>query len=675
MPTDRPGDADALATALRMVGEALPTAPYESADVERRLARRASRRRSMRGAGVASVLTIGALTIWGISGRERNITRAVDPSVPPTESATTAPGPTTAPPTSGPRRAGPTDVTPPPRPEPTLSTPADYAVVPEPPLDPRKSSASAGTEAGLLIWGGTTPFDGGATELPPRPLDDGAWFDLGSRTWRLVPESPLPGGPATAVALGESIVVHARGQFAAYTPSSDSWSAIPTPPGEGPGAESYVFVIDGLLVDLPLGQVFDPASGVWRAMEPTPVGGLPTFAGGPAGVFSITLTGDGDSTVSVARLDAATGAWTPVGTAPIQAQGASLDATVDEGRLVVTSWSGMQAAAFDVATGVWTVLPPIPQFDYICDAVGVGVGRSTLLGNCGRWLLTPDGRWSPLFAEMPGLGSEPPGMLDLIALGPSTAVVDGRFVRFEPESGRPIGSTGPYVLAGALIPKDLVVGGISRTGPEPVLTASLRGGCELAARPGEGPLLPLIEGGQRTLAEALAARSPDATTVGFHNPWFGSNYSLSCPDPSWLRPVAVDIEIAGESVNPIDVTATFAGEMIDSARLDGELDRLITLLRPLGQAMDPPASVAAAGWGPPENGRAFATIEYAADDRRGPIDGALIELSLVDDGSGLLRVERATQWTRCTAGADPVVPTYCRGAEPPNGTPPTTSSP
>ena len=75
----------------------------------------------------------------------------------------------------------------------------------------------------LLVWGGQISGNG-------RSKSDGAAYDPSTRTWRLLPDSPvLPTGGQTAVWTGSEMVV-VRGVAAAYRPASNSWRSLPAVP-------------------------------------------------------------------------------------------------------------------------------------------------------------------------------------------------------------------------------------------------------------------------------------------------------------------------------------------------------------------------------------------------------------------------------------------------------------
>ena len=70
-------------------------------------------------------------------------------------------------------------------------------VLPAAPICPRRDFAWAEAGDGVLIWGGVD--DAGT------PMNDGAIYSFAFGTWRLLPPSPLPAGPA--VAAGDAVLV------------------------------------------------------------------------------------------------------------------------------------------------------------------------------------------------------------------------------------------------------------------------------------------------------------------------------------------------------------------------------------------------------------------------------------------------------------------------------------
>ena len=115
-----------------------------------------------------------------------------------------------------------------------------WHVLPRAPLKARALSASTVAGASVFIWGGIK-----SNRRSTTVYGDGATYELVSKTWKVLPTSPLgPRWGASAIWTGSEIVVlggwagehnsHLPLTDAAYDPASNSWRtlpAIPKPPG------------------------------------------------------------------------------------------------------------------------------------------------------------------------------------------------------------------------------------------------------------------------------------------------------------------------------------------------------------------------------------------------------------------------------------------------------------
>jgi len=155
--------------------------------------------------------------------------------------------------------------------------------LPPSPLEGRSGTAFAWTGRELLIWGG---WDGGFRDPPY--FGDGAAFDPGAGTWRMLSPAPIAGRTPFSVWTGEELIVWGstdRSQRmrdgAAYDPASDSWTKIAEAPVDitdgsavWTGQEMIVFgasLNGNNRADTPtaIGAAYDPKADSWRELPPS----------------------------------------------------------------------------------------------------------------------------------------------------------------------------------------------------------------------------------------------------------------------------------------------------------------------------------------------------------------------------------------------------------------------
>lgn len=204
-----------------------------------------------------------------------------------------------------------------------------WAAFPNPPLSPRFEYLSVPTADGLLVWGGW----GEATEMTgAHGLGDGAYYDVGSGTWRVVPTAPLDleAGIANGVWTGTEIVVingYPEPKVAAFDPVAFSWRAM-TPPPDCRGCNRLMLLDDGRLAvprsrDDDPGRrsvgvmLFDPATDTWAVSSPKP-GAISTQAWATDGrrIIELSSSEGADMTqcdlVVIRLYDPATDTWTAI---------------------------------------------------------------------------------------------------------------------------------------------------------------------------------------------------------------------------------------------------------------------------------------------------------------------------------------------------------------------------
>ena len=116
--------------------------------------------------------------------------------------------------------------------------------LPDAPLSPREMAVGVWTGSEALILGGSdappTPPGASGDSEPQPALRDGAAFNPGTRSWRLIASAPVPIEPLSPVAVArDSVYVavpqnpgvrHTRMELLAYRPRADHWDRIPSPP-------------------------------------------------------------------------------------------------------------------------------------------------------------------------------------------------------------------------------------------------------------------------------------------------------------------------------------------------------------------------------------------------------------------------------------------------------------
>jgi len=172
-------------------------------------------------------------------------------------------------------------------------TKGHWASIPSGPLAPRSGQATAWTGSEMIVWGGLgAPAPApGATVYAPPAFSDGAAYDPRTRSWAMLPPSPLaPRSDAAVVWDGQAVIIfggHGEGSptepyfadGASYDPSRHLWRMLPRGPLSGRfGATalwtgSQAVIIGGIgsngygLTD---GATYDPTTRHWRLLPKLP---------------------------------------------------------------------------------------------------------------------------------------------------------------------------------------------------------------------------------------------------------------------------------------------------------------------------------------------------------------------------------------------------------------------
>lgn len=228
-------DPNLLSTALHRAAE--DGAPPPSVEV---LHSRLARRRQRRAALASGVTALGVVAVVGVS-----VLAGGDP----------APEP------------------------PVLGAAGTWTALPPSPLGARHGSLAVTVGDEVLVLGGSTdrvcpPTAGCTGPAPEQQRRDGAAYDTGARTWRLLADAPLPPAGASAAVVGDVVHLLAGQRHAAYDVSQDRWTELPAPL-QAPPAAVLVAAGDVLLADVREGaeslQRYDADAREWTELPPDPL--------------------------------------------------------------------------------------------------------------------------------------------------------------------------------------------------------------------------------------------------------------------------------------------------------------------------------------------------------------------------------------------------------------------
>lgn len=283
-----------------------------------------------------------------------------------------------------------------------------WRMLPPSPLKARTTSASVVAGTSVFIWGGSES-NGRSTTL----YGDGALYDLGSRTWKHLPPSPLaPRTNASAFWTGSDVVVfggwvgrgareHRSLMGAVYDPESNHWSLLPPLPTPAatvaavdPGWTGHG--LDVLVLSHPSGatrlesETWTPGQTTWQALPTSPsetfsLSRNPVWAGSSVYfVGSHTCEtwpwgkGAPSCVLSSARQASAVD--------PERASARSTSVTRRIGLGGLSAWTGRSlvdvgghvGVALDVSTGHWLSLPRAPLQE-LTSGVAIWTGNGVLV--------------------------------------------------------------------------------------------------------------------------------------------------------------------------------------------------------------------------------------------------------------------------------------------------------
>ena len=323
--------------------------------------------------------------------------------------------------------------------------------LPDAPISARTGAVAIATDDELVIWGGSD--DSGA-------LNDGVAYSFNEQTWTQIAEGPLsPRGDAVAVWTGEQVLIWGGtapgvdgstmqvNDGASWNPETNTWTSFPAHTGAVAGmtgaawtGQEAVFlgtIAPGFSLQPSDSWAFDPTTGNWRDLEPTPDTSGDDLRGRRAfttdrGVLVATITDD--VRVKVSLLDPQSGEWTdfpleweaqnPINPSDIAWTGtvlvfvnhdgpgtvfrpwdgsrSDIPATGSELRLPAVAlpngevatvtvgdrWLGIKQAGFEVHAGTWQDTEPAPA-DMDSSAVTVAHDGELYAWNGNGYVWTP----------------------------------------------------------------------------------------------------------------------------------------------------------------------------------------------------------------------------------------------------------------------------------------------
>jgi N-acetylneuraminic acid mutarotase len=239
--------------------------------------------------------------------------------------------------------------------------------LPEPPAGAGGPSVIGWTGTQMLGWGGGCC--GGVDA-------DGAAYTPSTNRWKLLPPAPISGRHGMGVWTGaELVIVGGSGpdmsegtpvyvDGAAYDPATRSWRPLPDMPVPREAGEAFwdgdeVLVVGGRNADQPLprGVAYDPASDTWRWLPPMTYA-RSGFAGAWTGELLVVwggrlyrepVPGSGEA------YDPNADAWTLLPRAPLRARTSPLDGWTGRELLIFGGWD---ARTGDPRTDGAALTPP-----------------------------------------------------------------------------------------------------------------------------------------------------------------------------------------------------------------------------------------------------------------------------------------------------------------------------
>lgn len=255
---------------------------------------------------------------------------------------------------------------------------AQWEPVEPAPISGRGNAAAVWTGAELIVWGGQH------TDPSAPPPADGASYDPATGSWRRLPEAPGPAlGGETAVWTGTELLLWggethrgpADGPYRgkAFDPSTGRWRRLAPSPTWSLGEHTAVWTGREMLVwggvpkDVSVGAAYDPANDDWAAIPEGPLatrhGHEAVWTGKEMIVWGGLLDG-GANAADAAAYDPETRTWRTLPDAPL-----------DPLLMPVSAWTGREmivtgglsqaglpdaGAAYDPERNRWRTIAPIP---------------------------------------------------------------------------------------------------------------------------------------------------------------------------------------------------------------------------------------------------------------------------------------------------------------------------
>jgi len=253
------------------------------------------------------------------------------------------------------------------------------------PIGGRLWHSAVWTGEEILIWGGFGDDE----------VTDAAAYDPATDSWRSVAASPIAPrwwGHSTTWT-GTEMIIWGRRPInsdeptgVAYTPRTDTWRDLPEAPIASRDWHSAVWTGDELIIwggerstsngesveYMNDGAAFNPISGTWRQLAPSPLAGRWQHTAVWTGEVMIiwggaASDGTGDALADGAVYDPATDSWFPLPPGPLVARGGHTAFWTDQGMLIWggevrtsgSSWAQFaDGAIFDPTSASWTPIVP-----------------------------------------------------------------------------------------------------------------------------------------------------------------------------------------------------------------------------------------------------------------------------------------------------------------------------
>lgn len=232
------------------------------------------------------------------------------------------------------------------------------------PLSPREDVAVVAAGDLVVVWGGGIEGSNvGRPELGSGTYRDGAFLDLRTQEWHPMAPSPLPAGQPLSVGVwtGEVVMLFRGAHAAAWDPSSNTWAALPSPPGP----VTRAFWTGEVVIAMGANATYRAGDTKWEALPPGGITPTTLLNGGAAvaaawtGDELVTVNKSASGRVDVAAYDPGTRRWRTFPGHDLDVGSTSVGVTWTGEELIVMG-NLNTVVALDLQTEQWRELPPLP---------------------------------------------------------------------------------------------------------------------------------------------------------------------------------------------------------------------------------------------------------------------------------------------------------------------------